>query len=101
MYFSIHTMDGDPENLLAAKSRHMDPVVARLAPGHGAIASVTVATKTGITVYNLWRDAAGAAAFTQEAEARDAQQASGLPAPSSFTSYPDAQVTLYDEVTDI
>ena len=95
MFFSVHTMDGDPQALLAAKRTHMDPVVARLAPQHGAIASVTVPTESGITVYNIWRDTAGAAAFTREPEAQQAQQASGLPMPSSFSPHPDAEVTLY------
>ncbi len=91
----MHTMDGDPHTLLTAKRRHMDPVVNRLAPKHGAIASITVPTENGITVYNLWRDAAGAAAFTQEPEAQAAQRASGLPAPSSFARYTDADGSVY------
>jgi hypothetical protein len=95
MFFSMHTLDGDPDQLLAAKREHMDPVVARLAPGHGAVASVTVPGEASITTYNIWRTREGAAAFTQEPEARQAQQASGLPAPSSFLAHPDAEVTLY------
>lgn len=95
MYFSVHTMDGDTEQLLAAKREHMDPVVARLAPQHGAIASVTVSTTTGIATYNIWRDASGAASFTQEPEAQQAQRASGLPVPSSFVAHPEADVTIY------
>lgn len=95
MFFSVHTMDGDPQALLAAKREHMDPVVDRLAPQHGAIASVTVPTENGITVYNLWRDAEGAAAFTQEPDAQAAQRASGLPAPSSFTRHPAVDATVY------
>lgn len=95
MFFSKHTMDGDPEELLQAKRQHMDPVVQRLAPRHGAIASITVRTDTGIAVYNLWRDGAGAMAFAAEQDARDAQAASGLPAPSSFERHPDAEVTFY------
>jgi hypothetical protein len=63
----------------------MDPVVARVAPGHGAIASVTVADENGITTYNLWRDAEGAATFSQEPEAAEAQRRSGLPAPSGVS----------------
>src|SRR3954465_3719391 len=94
VFFSVHTMDGDPQALLAAKRAQMDPVVARLAPPHGAVASVTVPTETGIAVYNIWRDAVGAAAFTQEPEAQQAQQASGLPMPSSFTHHRDAEVTI-------
>lgn len=92
---SVHTLDGDPAELLARKRAHMDPVVARLAPGHGALASITVPTEAGLTVYNLWRDADGAAAFTGEPGAGRAQQASGLPAPSSFTRHPGAEVQLF------
>jgi hypothetical protein len=95
MFFSIHTMDGDPEQLLAAKRQHMDPVVAKLAPKHGAVATVTVPTETGIAVYNIWHSPEGATAFTQEPEAHQAQQASGLPTPSTFHRYPDADVTIF------
>ena len=49
MFFSIHMLDGDPDQLLRAKREHMDPVVARLAPAHGAIASVTVPGEHGIS----------------------------------------------------
>lgn len=40
-FLSIHTMEGDPDELLERKRQHMDPVVERLAPGFGALASVT------------------------------------------------------------
>src|SRR5215467_3532522 len=40
-FLSIHTMEGDPDDLLVRKRRHMDPAMERLAPGFGAIASVT------------------------------------------------------------
>jgi hypothetical protein len=95
MFFSVHTMDGDPQQLLATKRQHMDPVVARLAPQHGAIATITVSTDTGIAVYNIWRSAEGAMEFSREPEAQHAQQASGLPAPSSFTQHPDAEVIIF------
>ena len=95
MFFSVHTIDGDPEELLRVKREHMDHVVARLAPGHGAIASVTVAGENGITTYNLWRDADGAAAFSREPEAQEAQWRSGLPAPSSFERYDNVDAVLY------
>jgi hypothetical protein len=95
MFFPIHTMDGDPDQLHRAKREHMDPVVARLAPRHGAIMSVTVTDDHGITTYNLWRDAEGAAAFTQEPEAQEAQRRSGLPAPSSITRFDDVEATVY------
>jgi len=53
------------EDLLARKRQHMDPVVERLAPGFGAIASVTSKTASGIITVNLWATAEGAAAFSQ------------------------------------
>ena len=57
--------------------------------------SVTVAGEHGITTYNLWRDAEGAAAFTQEPEEQEAQRRSGLPAPSSFTRFDDVEASVY------
>ena len=95
MFFSMHTMDGDPEVLRAANREHLAPVVARLAPAHGAIASVTIRTETGMAVYNIWRDAQGAATFAQDPAAQEAQRASGLPAPSSFARHVDADVAIY------
>ena len=34
-FLSIQTMEGDPEDLLARKRQHMDPVTERLAPDKG------------------------------------------------------------------
>src|SRR5215472_12572648 len=94
-FLSIHTMEGDPDDLLARKRRHMDPLVERLAPGFGAIASVTSKTASGIITVNLWATADGAAAFSQNPEALQAQRASGLPKPSIFERFPDAECTFY------
>jgi hypothetical protein len=87
MYFTVHTLVGDPEQLLAAKRELFDPVVARHAPRFGAISSVTVRTDDGLAVYNLWRDADGAARFTALPEIREAQRTSGLPLPSTFVRH--------------
>ena len=96
-FLSIHTMSGDSEDLLARKRQHMDPVVERLAPGFGAIASVTSKTASGIITVNLWATAEGAAAFSQHNEALRAQQASGLPMPATFERFPDAEYRLYGQ----
>src|SRR5215470_12381722 len=90
-FLSIHTMEGDPDDLLARKRRHMDPVVERLAPGFGAIASVTSKTASGVITVNLWATADGAAAFSQNQEALHAQRESGLPMPATFERFPDAE----------
>lgn len=94
-FLSIHTMDGDPDDLLARKRQHMDPVVQRLAPGFGAIWSVTAKTSKGIITVNLWDSPDGAARFSQRPEAQEAQRASGLPPPASFERFTDADYTLY------
>lgn len=96
-FLSIHTMEGDPDELLARKRQHMDPVVERLAPRHGAIWSVTARTGSGIITVNLWQAPEGAARFTQEPEAQQAQRASGLPKPASFERYLDAGYTVYQQ----
>ena len=92
---SIHTMEGDPDELLERKRQHMDPVVERLAPGFGALASVASRTQTGIITVNLWATAEGAAAFSRDPEALQAQQSSGLPRPASFERFPEAEYTFY------
>ena len=83
------------EDLLARKRQHMDPVVERLAPGFGAIASVTSKTASGIITVNLWATADGAAACSQNQEALHAQRASGLPKPATFERFPDAEYAFY------
>lgn len=99
-FASLHTMDGDPDELLTRKRDTMDLVVDRLAPEYGAILSVTARTATGLVVFNLWEDAEGAAAFTQLPEVVEAQAESGLPRPSSFTRFDDAAVRHYRTDTD-
>jgi hypothetical protein len=80
-FMSIHTMTGDPNDLLARRSEHMDPVVGRLAPRHSAILSITSPTGDGIVTVNLWESLAGAAALSNEPEALSAQRESELPMP--------------------
>ncbi|HEX4658384.1 MAG TPA: hypothetical protein VH307_13455 [Streptosporangiaceae bacterium] len=94
-FLSVHTMEGDPDDLLARKQQQMDPVVERLAPAYGALASVTSRTANGIITVNLWATAEGAAAFSQNPEAMQAQQSSGLPRPATFERFPEADYTFY------
>ena len=96
-FLSIHTMEGDPEDLLARKRQHMDPVTERLAPSFGALVSVTSRTKTGIVTVNVWETPEGAAAFSQDPEAVRAHQASGLPRPATFERFTDADCVCYGQ----
>jgi hypothetical protein len=94
-FLSIHTMEGDPEDLLARKRQHLDPVTERLAPSFGALVSVTSRTKTGLVTVNVWETPEGAAAFSQEPEAVRAREASGLPRLATFERFADADCVLY------
>lgn len=94
-FASLHTMDGDPDDLLARKKSTTDPVVDRLAPHYGARLSVTARTATGIVVFNLWNSAEDAAAFSLIPEVIAAQAESGLPRPSSFVRFDDVSISNY------
>ncbi|MGH1523589.1 hypothetical protein ACRAWC_05820 [Leifsonia sp. L25] len=89
MYFTVHTLDGDPEVLLRRKREHFDPVVAEHAARFGAVSTVTIPTPTGLAVYNLWESEGGAREFTALPEIQRAQQESQLPPPSSFERHID------------
>jgi hypothetical protein len=97
VFFSVHKMTGDPDDLMARKQQYMDPVAAEHAAGFGALWSVTVRHVDGIATYNMWESAAGAAEFSQLPEALQAQQESGLPLPSSFERHESPQVTFYSK----
>ena len=97
VFFSAHKMTGDPDDLLARKERHTDPVAAEHAGGLGDRWSVTVRHDDGIVTDNLWESAAGAAEFSRLPEAVQAQRESGLPMPSSFERYASPQVTFYSK----
>jgi hypothetical protein len=95
LFFSVHKMTGDPDDLMARKERHMDPVAAEHAGGLGALWSVTVPHDDGIVTCNLLESADGAAEFSRLPEAVRAQRESGLPVPSSFERYASPEVTFY------
>jgi hypothetical protein len=96
MFLSMHTMDGDPDALLAAKRNHTDPVVARVAAWVWRNRIGDGATRHWVADYNIWRDAAGAE-FAQEPEALQAQRRLGLPPPVPFVRHVDTEVALYSD----
>jgi quinol monooxygenase YgiN len=94
-YLTIHRMEGDPEDLLRKKQETFAPTVKELAGKHGAFFSVTAKTAQGLVVVNVWESAEAAIAFAQLPQIQQAQRESGLPMPSSFERYPDAQLDEY------
>ena len=98
MFFSVHKIEGDPADLLSKKRTKMDPAIAKLAKGMGAIFSVTVVESNAIVTYNLWESQEAASKFSQLPEARNAQMASGLPKPSSFNQYATEDVFFYKDI---
>ena len=94
-YVSIHKLPGDPDELLQKKHTSMDPKVREVAPGYGAMLSLTVRVADGVLTINVWDSSEQAAAFTQLAEIQAAQRASGLPMPATFESFPEAEMEVY------
>lgn len=94
-YVTIHTLDGDADELAERKSTLFDPAVREVAPGYGAIASVTAKTETGLTIVNVWESADRVTAFTAHPAIQVARDAAGLPMPSSFQRYEAGTVELY------
>lgn len=93
-YVTIHTLDGDAEDLWARKEASFDPAVREIAPSFGAIASVCAKTDTGLVIVNVWESAEQVAQFTAHPAMRAARDAAQLPTPSSFHRYESAAFEL-------
>jgi hypothetical protein len=94
-YLTVHRLAGDPKELLKRKRERFDPVIDRLAPQHGAIFSVVAEGEDEVVIVNLWESPQGPQALVTSPEAHDVQQASGMPAPSSFEQYRDVEYKPY------
>jgi len=94
-YVTVHTLEGDPLELLDRKQRHFDPVVRHLAPAFGGIASVTTETETGLMIVNVWTSAEQVPAFTAHPDVRSARDSADLPTPSSFQRYEAASFEMF------
>ncbi len=94
-YVTVHTLDGDPQDLLRRKEEHFDPVVRRIAPEFGGIASVTTETETGLMIVNVWESAEKVPVFTAHPEIQAARNAANLPMPSSFQRYEAGAIEVF------
>ena len=72
---TIIRSSGDPDELLAAKREHMDPVMERKAPEYGNVLHVAARTPEGMLVLNLWESEEGSEEAFQDPEIQQARQA--------------------------
>lgn len=100
-YVTVHTLDGDTHALLERKRQYFDPVVRRVAPEFGAIASITAETERGLMVVNVWESADRVPAFTGHPDILAARDAADLPAPSTFDRYASAGVELFRKPAEV
>jgi hypothetical protein len=66
---------GDPEQLLAIKRQHIDPVMERKGGGYGHIFHVAAKGPDGMIVVNLWDSAEGSEQAAQDPEIQQAREA--------------------------
>ena len=59
---TIIRTSGDPDELLASKREHIDPVMRRKAGDYGLLAHIAARGDDGIVVVNLWDSRGGLAA---------------------------------------
>jgi hypothetical protein len=73
--------EGDPDDLLVRKQRHLDPVTARVGPQAGGLLHITAKTSDGLLVLNLMADADSQQNASMHPDVAQALRDSGLPAP--------------------
>jgi hypothetical protein len=86
-FLAIQGLPGDPDDLLARKRAHLDPLAERLAPACGWLLSVTVRTDDGLLTFDLWASREAAEALAGRPEMALAWRESGLPDPARFEGY--------------
>ncbi|MDQ3629838.1 MAG: hypothetical protein M3417_00890 [Actinomycetota bacterium] len=74
---TIMRATGNPDELLAAKRDHIDPVMTRRAGEYGHISHVAARTPDGMIVVNLWESAEGSEQAAQDPEIQAAREAMG------------------------
>lgn len=93
---------GDPDELLAAKREHIDPVMERKAGQYGNVFHVAARSSDGMIVVNLWESEDGSEQAAQDPEiqrARDALRESGAATgPPEFSHY---EVVDYRQGSDL
>jgi hypothetical protein len=81
-HLNLLRFEGDPEDLLSRKQRHLDPVTARVGPQAGGLLHITVTTHDGLLVLNLMADSDGQQNASMHPDVAQALRDSGLPVPT-------------------
>ncbi len=72
---TIMRATGNPDELLAAKRDHIDPVMQRRAGEYGFISHVAARTPDGMVIVNLWESEEGSEQAAQDPELQEAREA--------------------------
>ena len=80
-HLNVLHFEGDPEDLLSRKQRHLDPVTARVGPQAGGLVHITAKVPDGLLVLNLMADADGQQNASMHPDVAQALRDSGLPTP--------------------
>lgn len=80
-HLNLLHFEGDPDDLLSRKQRHLDPVTARVGPQAGGLVHITAKTPDGLLVLNLMADGNGDKSASMHPDVAQAMRDSGLPAP--------------------
>ncbi|MDQ4072403.1 MAG: hypothetical protein M3088_05955 [Actinomycetota bacterium] len=74
---TIIRTSGDPDELLASKREHIDPVMRRKAGDYGLLAHIAARSDDGIVVVNLWDSEEGSQRAWEDPETQGAREAAG------------------------
>ena len=80
-HLNLLHFEGDPDDLLSRKQRHLDPVTARIGPQAGGLVHISAKTPDGLLVLNLMADDNGHKSASMHPDVAQALRDSGLPAP--------------------
>ena len=72
---TIIRTSGDPDELLASKHEHIDPVMKREADQYGHLLHIAARADDGLVVINLWQSEEGSQQAWEDPEIQEARQA--------------------------
>jgi hypothetical protein len=98
-HLNILHFEGDTDDLLARKQRHLDPVTARVGPQAGGLAHLTARTPRGLLVINVMAKSDGQDNAATHPDVVEALRNSGLPRPK-IESYEVTRFVLAEGATE-